>query len=876
MKTLALLLLVLVLTPATVAAWPVNAQLIQGTYVTTTRPTNLQIMQFSSATNQLIYVDPSSLSTSILTDINGGPGASTTKLINTAGTNMTLSHTHVAGVETVTYNSPAFGAVASLGASNSNGVASTVARSDHVHKGVQQLLAGAGIGLTGTTVNPTVTNSGVTSIIAGTNVTVDHSTGDVTVNASGGGGGSGNVYTAGLTVNTLPVATGNTTLTDSGISDDGTTVNVSDTTGLNIITIIDRSTGNAEFFHGIGIAPSDVKIQGGGGVSTVLAEGATGGAAATEAFIEAEDTAFSELQLGPGIPAVYQVQVLSASNGGTVQNYTKAVDHDGSSFVQIDSDIGTPFKVDTTGLLSLRGDPSVSEMRANSNSQFYNQVDSTNGGTGQTVTQDDSHASYTWSLSDASHSFQETSSPEHAGLGYLKLNSDLVTVFTVGTDGAIHLGDAVNTPGKVVMLSPEHVGSSYIDMESDIGTPFIVSTQGTATLAGADGWGTLTLSPNYDGPVNYTNNQTNPHSFAIEDATGHLRTTWTYRNQLTAAQSYIQCEQDDTSGGNGTYAELIVWGNENGDAANETGIFLQSGFNADVWTVLGDGNETLTMIGFAAHTWRDGPLNVEIGRIEDDFGTPQVTYTANEHAGFGYVKLSTDSGNAFTVDSSSLAQLGPNNAATLSGADSDAYLNVFALDNDGTSKIAINMLDSPFATGHISMSSDGILDLLEPTYSTTPSLVQITVRAHGGVANFVSDSTGYVSVGGVDSGAPGGGSDGNGIVNIQASSGTTNTTNTYLTINSDAFKADGNGLVKLAALTGANAGSFGITVAGSPQTVTMAHPQPNTSYVVVFSSADANLGVPTDLRVTTKTTTTFTVKYTVSGNDTLNYTVIGY
>ena len=65
--------------------------------------------------------------------------------------------------------------------------------------GVQSLTAGTGISVSGTT-TPTVTNSGVTSIVAGTNVTVSGATGAVTINASGGGGGTSPVLIASTTL----------------------------------------------------------------------------------------------------------------------------------------------------------------------------------------------------------------------------------------------------------------------------------------------------------------------------------------------------------------------------------------------------------------------------------------------------------------------------------------------------------------------------------------------------------------------------------------------------------------------------------------------------------------------------------------------------
>ena len=60
--------------------------------------------------------------------------------------------------------------------------------------GVMKVIAGSNVSVTGTLQTPIITNTGVTSLTAGSNVTLSGSTGNVTITASGGGGGASTIF----------------------------------------------------------------------------------------------------------------------------------------------------------------------------------------------------------------------------------------------------------------------------------------------------------------------------------------------------------------------------------------------------------------------------------------------------------------------------------------------------------------------------------------------------------------------------------------------------------------------------------------------------------------------------------------------------------
>ena len=63
--------------------------------------------------------------------------------------------------------------------------------------------------------------------------------------------------------------------------------------------------------------------------------------------------------------------------------------------------------------------------------------------------------------------------------------------------------------------------------------------------------------------------------------------------------------------------------------------------------------------------------------------------------------------------------------------------------------------------------------------------------------------------------------------------------------------------------------------ATTSKTITMPETQPDATYHVSLTSIDANVGLPVDIRVTSRTTTQFTLTYTITTEDTdITYEVI--
>lgn len=219
----------------------------------------------TGATTTLAWSDPDQIPWTAKGQLVVGTGAGTQTLLN-VGANGQVLIADSAATSGLSYTSNFVSGItagSNIAISGTTGNVTINAIPGGAIGTITGVTAGTGLSGGGTSGVITLTNAGVTSLIAGSNITLSSATGDITINATGGGGGSGTVTSVTAGTGLGAPATG-ASITTSG------TIDLLPPTGATI--------GGVKAGTNIAIAgDGTISVTAGGAVGTVTSVDVSGG-----------------------------------------------------------------------------------------------------------------------------------------------------------------------------------------------------------------------------------------------------------------------------------------------------------------------------------------------------------------------------------------------------------------------------------------------------------------------------------------------------------------------------------------------------------------------------------------------------------------------